>query len=86
MSVNATETDPAERDRILKFLREKGASFPNFILKDTDANEERYGKDYPTVPTPLMMLFDRQGNRARVMIAPDDDEVETEVKALLAAK
>ena len=85
MSVNAVETDPADRTRILKFLSEKGATFPNFVLKDTEANEERWKAQYPTIPPPLVLLFDRQGNRVKVFDEPDHHVIEAEVKRLLAA-
>ena len=87
MSLNAVDTDPADREKVLAFLTEQGAAFPNFILKDdNEASAERYAKEYPTDAPPIVILFDRKGNRAKVLEQPEEAEVEAEVKRLLAEK
>jgi hypothetical protein len=86
MSLNAVDTEPADRERALTFLKEQGATFPNFILVDSEANEERYGEQYPTGAPPTVILFDRKGNRVKVLDSPEEHEVEAEVKRLLAEK
>ena len=86
MSLDAVDTDPADRDKALAFLKEQGATFPNFLLKDNEANTERYGKDYPTDSPPTVILFDRKGNRVKVIEGPDEAAIEAEVKRLLAEK
>ena len=87
MSLDAVDTDPADREKVLAYLKQQGATFPNFILKDdNEANEERYGKDYPTGNPPTVILFDRKGNRVKVIEKPEVAAVEAEVKRLLAEK
>jgi len=85
MSVNAVVSEHKEKDKILKFLKNKGASFPNFLLTDADDNEAKWKEKYPTYPTPLMILFDRQGKQS-VIREPSSAEVEARVEKLLAAK
>jgi hypothetical protein len=86
MSVNSVDTDPGEKEKVLKFLTEKGASFPNFILKDSEENWKKWNDKYPTNVPPTIILFNRKGEQAKVLETPNDREVEDEVKKLLAAK
>lgn len=85
MSVNPVVSEHGDTAKLLRFLKDKGASFPNFLLTDADDNEEKWKATYPTYPTPLMILFDRQGNRS-VIKEPSSAEVEAQVEKLLAAK
>jgi hypothetical protein len=85
MSVNPVVSEHDEKDKILKFLKDKGASIPNFLLADTDDNEDKWKEKYPTYPTPLIILIDRQGKRS-VIREPSSAEVEAQVEKLLAAK
>ena len=87
MSVNTVDVEPADREKALTFLKEKGAAFPNFVLKDTEPNAEKWDERYPTAPTPLLMLFDRKGDRVKAYEEPPaDEELEAEVKRLLAER
>jgi len=85
MSVNAVASEHEEKGKILTFLKNKGASFPNFLLTDADENEEKWKDKYPTYPTPLMILVDRKGKRNFIR-EPSSAEVEAQVEKLLAAK
>ena len=85
MSVNPVVSEHGEKDKILKFLKTQGASFPNFLLADTEANEAKWEDKYPTNVTPTIILFDRQGQRT-VIVEPSSAEVEAKVEKLLAAK
>lgn len=85
MSVNPAVSEHKDKGKILSFLKDKGASFPNFLLTDADDNEEKWKGTYPTYPNPLMILFDRQGKQT-VIREPSSAEVEAQVEKLLAAK
>ncbi len=86
MTVDKEDADPGDRANALKFLQEKGAAFPNFLLKDTEANEKKWDEKYPTYATPLIVLFNRKGEKVQVYDKPDDDEIEAQVRKLLAEK
>jgi hypothetical protein len=88
MSVDALDTGEKDFPKVLEFLKDKGASFPNFILKDDKPSPELAEK-YPTEPTPLIMLFNREGKRVKILEEDrdlEDANVEAEVKKLLAEK
>jgi thiol-disulfide isomerase/thioredoxin len=55
---------PGSNEEILKFLTQKGATFPNFVLTEPQADEELLGKKFgPFEGIPYMALFDRSGKR-----------------------
>lgn len=67
VSVSMDKQGAAEdysRDKVLAFLKEKGAAFPNFVVGVSDADEKRlnelFGKNDQI---PYMAVFDRAGRR-----------------------
>jgi thiol-disulfide isomerase/thioredoxin len=52
------------KEKVLKYLKEQGAEFPNFIVLDPDGDEEkltkRFGKE---AGIPFMALFNKEGKR-----------------------
>ena len=56
--------DKYDKEKVLKFLKEKGATFPNYILlgyaKDSEKVEKRFGLEGGI---PFMVLFDKNGKR-----------------------
>jgi thiol-disulfide isomerase/thioredoxin len=59
--------DSYKRENVLKFLKEKEATFPNFIVAEPKKDEEALIKllgDYSAIP--YMVMFDRTGRRAWV--------------------
>ena len=86
LSLNNQDIEKPERDRALKFLQEQGASFANFLLVDSDENEKKYSDRYPTNVTPLVMIFNRKGNRVQAYDDPKAEVIEAEVRKLLAEK
>jgi thiol-disulfide isomerase/thioredoxin len=56
--------DKYDRDEVLKFLKEKDANFPNYVLlgygKDEEKVEKRFGLQGGI---PYMVLFDKAGRR-----------------------
>lgn len=85
MSMNGTDLESSQAKKAREFLKEKGAAFPNFLVKDVE-NWEKWNEKYPGNSLPVVIFFDRQGNRAKVMEAPTDEEVEAEARRLLARK
>ena len=86
LSLNNQDIEKPERGRALKFLQEQGANFANLLLVDTDENEKKYGEKYPTNITPLVMIFNRKGNRVQAYDDPKPEVIETEIRKLLAEK
>src|SRR5262245_33375398 len=69
MSVSVDELD--RKGAALKFLREKKATFPNFLLDEAVAKwSERWSINGP----PAVLVYDRQGNLARKFDNNDPDK------------
>jgi thiol-disulfide isomerase/thioredoxin len=67
MSVSMDKEGPKgsyDKEKVLKFLKEKEAAFPNFIVLDPDGDEEKLNKRFGKESgIPFMALFDKQGRR-----------------------
>lgn len=65
LSVDRYNEETYDRTKVLEFLKEKGATFPNFIVadkkRDEDAFVELLAGDFYAVP--YMVLFDRTGKK-----------------------
>ena len=78
------------RDRVLKFLKEMKAGFPNLIVVDPEADTRRVKKllgDFSTIP--FLALFDRNGRRVWTSDERPrftDDELDGKIESLLAEK
>ena len=58
------DEDEYKKENVLKFLKSKGATFPNFILAEPKKDEEAFVKligDFEAVP--YMVMFDRNGKK-----------------------
>jgi hypothetical protein len=56
--------DKYDKDAVLKFLRDKGAAFPNFVLLGYQADEEKVAKRFGLDGgIPFQALFGRDGKR-----------------------
>lgn len=86
VSLNPVDTDAKDRAKVEKFLTEKGAAFPNYILDDTEEHWKTWNPKYPTNVTPTVMLFNRKGERVKVIEEPEAEKVEEDVVKLLAEK
>jgi thiol-disulfide isomerase/thioredoxin len=76
------------QDKVVEFLKTKGATFPNFIVedykKDDKKLEDRFGL---SGGIPYMVIFDRKGNRiwdSDILPRLKDDELDQKVEELLA--
>jgi thiol-disulfide isomerase/thioredoxin len=59
------DEDAYKKEKVLKFLKDKGAAFPNFIVAEPKKDEEALLKvlgDYSAIP--YMVIFDRNGKKA----------------------
>jgi hypothetical protein len=82
------DEDAYSQDKVLKFLRDKGADFPNLIVADPRADDEALKKllgNYVVIP--FMALFDRNGRRVwtsdeRPMLT--DEKLDAKIETLLA--
>ena len=61
--LSVTTDEPEDTDKVLEFLKLKGATFPNVLLKDTDANAKKNEETYPTFPQPMIWVYDRTGKK-----------------------
>lgn len=83
-------SDGYSKDKVLAFLKDKGAAFPNFILAEPDKDEKAVQKllgDFAGIP--YMTVFDRSGRRVwasdeRPKLS--DEQLEKKIEALLAEK
>ena len=77
-----------KKDKVLTFLKEKGATFPNLIAAEPKEDDSQLTKllgDCTSIP--YMVLFDRNGRRVwesdqRPKLS--DDELDKKIEALLA--
>jgi thiol-disulfide isomerase/thioredoxin len=66
MSVSMDKAGPVvgSRDEILAFLKDKQATFPNFVLADPEADEGKMSKRFGEFDAiPYMVMFDRSGKK-----------------------
>ena len=78
---------PEDKDNALAFLKEKGATFQNFMLVDTDENHEKWKDDFPATGPPIVHVFDRSGKKVKTFDGKfSEEDVENLVKKLLTQK
>jgi thiol-disulfide isomerase/thioredoxin len=64
MDKYGVDEEDYKRDKVVKFLKDKGATFPNFILAEPKKDEADFTKligDYSAIP--YMVIFDRSGKK-----------------------
>ncbi len=58
------EKDKYDKDAVLKFLKDKGATFPNFVLLGYTTDGEKIDKHFGLEGSiPFMVMFDKSGRR-----------------------
>jgi thiol-disulfide isomerase/thioredoxin len=75
-----------KKDRVLKFLEEKKAAFPNYIFNDTEAAIDAWMERMKAYPTPAMILYDRNGEYVKTLTEATHEEIEAAVREQLAKK
>ena len=84
------DSDDYKQEKVLKFLKDKKAEFPNFILADPKKDEEGYMKllgDFSAIP--YMVIFDRSGKKVWSSDQKpklDDEQLEKLIEDELAKK
>lgn len=83
------DEDEYKKDKVAKFLTDKGATFPNFIVADPKKDEEALIKllgDYTAIP--YMVMFDREGKKVWTSDGEklDDEKLAKLIEEQLARK
>lgn len=86
VSLNPVDIEAADLPKVEKFLTEKGAAFPNYLLDDTVEHRTKWNEKYPTDVTPTVILFRRDGTRYKATDDATAEEIEADVEKLLAEK
>ncbi len=84
MSLDVDQGEWEQKDKVLKFLTDQGATFPNYIFKDRPQKVDDWTEKHDASATPALVAFDRQGTRVIVPDLKTVDEQEAFVKKLLA--
>lgn len=75
---------PEQRERPLKFLRQVGANFPNFLL---DESEDAWQKKWDTGGPPIVFVYGKDGKLVKKFEGGSyETDVEPLVKKLLGEK
>jgi thiol-disulfide isomerase/thioredoxin len=84
------DDDEYKKDKVVKFLRDKGATFPNFIVSEPKKDEEALLKligDFQAIP--YMVMFDRDGKKVWASDEKpklDDEKLEKLIEEQLSKK
>jgi hypothetical protein len=85
ISMSVDEPDNAKA--ALEFLKKMEATFPNYILDDTDEAKDMLNKTLPNSVPPIIHVFDRDGKKVKTWEGNDKEgEVDKFVKELLQKK
>src|SRR5207302_1802189 len=87
MSMDKTKRSGYSKEKVLTFLKEKGADFANFVVADPDADEKKMTDRFGTVEAiPYIVMFDRSGKRVWTSDDYPEKASEKERDDLLAKK
>lgn len=86
VSLNMYPPEWDERDEVTKFLKEKGATFANFIFKDNKKRVSDWQDKFDANATPHYIAFDRKGKQAVLPERQTPEAIAERVKELLAEK
>ena len=84
MSLDIEQGEWEQKEKVLKFLTEQGATFPNYIFKDRPQKVDDWTERYDASATPALVAFDRRGKRVVVPPLKTTEDEEAFVKQLLA--
>lgn len=84
MSLDIMPDEWDEKDKVLKFLTDKQADFPNYIFKGDQKQVDDWLEKHGVSFTPAVIAFDRSGKRVPVPEFKTEKEEELFVKNLLA--
>jgi hypothetical protein len=69
------------KDKLLKFLKEKKATFPNFLLNE---KPEDWQEKLKIVGPPAVFVIDREGKPAKKFNSADEDFTYADVEKVVA--
>ena len=82
------DEDDYKKEKVVKFLKDKGATFPNFIISEPKKDEEALLKilgDFQAIP--YMVMYDRTGKKVWTSDEKlDDEKLAKLIEAELAKK
>ncbi len=84
MSLDVDQLEWEKKEKVLKFLSDQDAKFPNYIFRDRPQRVDDWLEKYDAASTPALVVFDRAGQRVRVPDLKTVDEQEAFVKQVLA--
>jgi thiol-disulfide isomerase/thioredoxin len=71
----------------LEFLKKQGATFPNYILWDTEDNKDKLEKSFNHTAPPIFHVFDRSGKRIQTWEGKiEEEKIDMLIKYLLKQK
>ena len=86
MSVDIEMSENEKKDKVLEFLKEKGATFTNVIIDDKEAARDAWQERNDANATPSYVVYNRKGERVPVNQSIKPEEMQTLAKKLLAEK
>jgi len=86
VSLDVMASEVAKKDRVQEFLAKQNATFPNFILNDTEAAIDAWMDRYQAVPTPALVVYNRRGEYVKTLTEATPDQIEAAVKEQLTTK
>ncbi len=84
MSLDIMVSEVAKKERVQEFLAKQNATFPNFILNDTEAAVDAWMDRYQTIPTPALVIYNRNGEYVKTLTEATAEQIEAAVKEQLA--
>jgi hypothetical protein len=83
MSLDIMPDEWQEKEKVLKFLTEKEATFPNYIFLDRRQKIDDWTDRHEAYSTPALVVFDRNGKRVPPPAGHTPEEEEAFVRKLL---
>ena len=86
MTLDVYEEELKSKDKVLDFLKQKGADTLNFIVRDEVAKRDVWQRKYDADATPAYVAFDRSGKNVRPPEPSDKASMTRFLKKLLDEK
>jgi thiol-disulfide isomerase/thioredoxin len=81
-SVDIMFEEIPDTKRVVQFLKDKKAVFPNWIINDTEANRDAWMERIKVVGTPAVLFYDRSGELVKSLENPTPEKIEATIKEL----
>jgi hypothetical protein len=83
MSLNVDPGEWKQKEKVLKFLTDQKADFPNYIFQDAPENVGNWLEKHEVAGTPQFVAFDRTGRRVPVPDFASEADETAFIKKLL---